>query len=730
MSHFAAWFSPAILHAFGWALVHFLWEGLALAALFAGLSAFCRTASARYLLGVATLAIMVAAPAITFTRLMPKASTASSSAAADSGTSAAMQQRLMAANSSANGAPMSPAPIQQSGALLWFVEAWFAGVVFLSLRAAGGFLAIERMRRKESKPVSAVLLEKCLALQRRLRLDRFIRYCECRRLDAPAVIGWFRPVILLPLTALTGLSDEQLEAVIAHELAHIRRFDSFVNLFQVAAETLLFYHPAVWWVSKRIRDERENCCDDVAITVCGDAVNYARALTLMEEWRSAPALAMAANRSPLAARVARLLGMGKLPGGVRSAGFAASTFCLAGALLAGNAFVGVAQNFFGWDGVPQSAQLSGTPESAARAVTHPAPPVPVTSRVGSATPNATSHLDASPAPRIEPQPQSTSSPSPAQSSSGSYIEDMKAAGFDNLTVEQLIALKTQGVTPDYVKAIHDLGLKPSVEELIGMKVQGITPEYIRDMRAAGVDVKMDHLIGMKVQGITPDYVKHVHDLGLQPSTDELVSMKVQGISPEYIQDMRASGVDAKIDQLIGMKVQGITPDYVKHIHDLGLKPGIDELVGMKVQGITPEYIRDMRAAGVDAKTDRLIGMKVQGITPEYVKQMHDLGIQPSADELVSMKVQGISPEYIRDMRATGFNPSIDQLVGMKVQGVTPEYVQALKKTGMADFKDDPDNYIAAKVNGITPEFIQTVQSHGFKDLDLDKLIALKRAGIF
>src|SRR5438874_11455604 len=85
--------------------------------------------------------------------------------------------------------------------------------------------------------------------------------------------------------------------IIAHELAHIRRLDGFVNLFQIGVETLLFYHPAVWWVSQRIRTEREHCCDDEAVAVSGDAVNYARALTLMEEWRTAPSLLMAANRS-------------------------------------------------------------------------------------------------------------------------------------------------------------------------------------------------------------------------------------------------------------------------------------------------------------------------------------------------------------------------------------------------------------------------------------------------
>src|SRR2546422_3972899 len=207
---------------------------------------------------------------------------------------------------------------------------------------AGGLILIERMRRREIKQVGAELYAKCLALQRRMGLDRVIRYCECHRLDVPAVLGWFRPVVLLPVRALTGLTEAQIEAVIAHELAHIRRLDCFVNLFQIAAETLLFYHPAVWWVSQRIRAEAENCCDDEAISLCGDAVNYARALTLMEEWRTAPALMMAANRSPLAERVIRLLGWDGAAGRIRVAGLAGSFVCLVGALLAGNAFFGIA----------------------------------------------------------------------------------------------------------------------------------------------------------------------------------------------------------------------------------------------------------------------------------------------------------------------------------------------------------------------------------------------------
>jgi hypothetical protein len=116
-----------------------------------------------------------------------------------------------------------------------------------------------------------------------------------------------------------------------------------VNLFQVAAESLLFYHPAVWWLSKRIRAERENCCDDAAIAICGSPLEYARALTMMEEWRATPALAMAANRAPLPARVRRLLGIPSLSSSARTANLTVGVLCLSVALFAGNAFFGIAR---------------------------------------------------------------------------------------------------------------------------------------------------------------------------------------------------------------------------------------------------------------------------------------------------------------------------------------------------------------------------------------------------
>jgi beta-lactamase regulating signal transducer with metallopeptidase domain len=617
MTHFASWVSPDVMRTLGWALVHFLWQGLALAALLSAAMAICRSAAARYTLAVGALVLMLAAPVVTFGILWYGRADANSSLAQPISLSAlphVFAQR--SPGSPLAGTLASPNSPARADALLWFVELWFAGVMILSLRTAGGVLLIERMRRKDAKPVSAKLHNLCLSVQQRLGLARAIRYCESSLLDAPAVIGWFRPAVLLPLTALTGLSDEQLQAVIAHELAHIRRLDNFVNLFQIVVETLLFYHPAVWWVSKRIRAERENCCDDAAISVCSDAVEYARALALMAEWRSAPALAMAVNRGPLAARVARLVGVGRNRTGVRSAGIAASFVCLAGAVLAANAFVGVAHTAFA-SALPAHAYNFNQPVNSSSQ--QDATSVATAARGAVATARDAAHANAETAALSAREmvhasaqtvvhslvtavasvmsPEQDQTPATqTQTPKTSYIEAMKAVGFDNLTADQLIGLKVQGVMPEYVKALHDLGLKPDVDELIGLRVQGVTPEYIRGMHDAGVSIDADKLIGMKVQGITPDYVREMHQFGVDPNADDLIGMKVQGVTTDYIKAMRAAGVTVTPDTVIGMKVQGITPEYVEQMHQLGIDSKADELIGMRVQGVTPEYIKEMRAA--------------------------------------------------------------------------------------------------------------------------------------
>jgi TonB family protein len=287
MTDLLSWMPLETGRDLGWTLIHFLWQGLLLAALLNTMLPLCRSAIARHNWALAILVVIALAPALTFLSIHDFGK--NGGAALPDATSLLPSASLLA--------PW----------MKWLVILWLAGVAALSLRALGGWYLAQSLGRRGTLAVPTELLQRCHELQRRLAVAWPVRFLLSRRIEVPMVIGWLRPVILIPVSAIAGLGPQQLDALILHELAHIRRLDTITNILLVAVETLLFYHPAVWWVSRRVRIEREHCCDDFAVSACGDAAMYVEALTSLEAWKGAGSLALAANGGKLKDRVARLL---------------------------------------------------------------------------------------------------------------------------------------------------------------------------------------------------------------------------------------------------------------------------------------------------------------------------------------------------------------------------------------------------------------------------------------
>ncbi|MEX2120157.1 MAG: M56 family metallopeptidase [Pirellulales bacterium] len=184
---------------------------------------------------------------------------------------------------------------------------WCLGVVTFGLRPLLSWHTVRRLRSVGVSPVPAAVAAMLKQTAERLRLRHAVQILQSTLTPVPVVIGYLRPVILLPTSVLSGVPTSQLEAILAHELAHVRRHDFLVNLVQTLVETVFFYHPAVWWLSHRIRIERENCCDDLAVAALGNRVAYGRALLAIEELRgAAPALALGVRSGSLQDRVRRL----------------------------------------------------------------------------------------------------------------------------------------------------------------------------------------------------------------------------------------------------------------------------------------------------------------------------------------------------------------------------------------------------------------------------------------
>lgn len=195
-----------------------------------------------------------------------------------------------------------------AGWMPWLSTVWLTGIALLSLRMAGGLWTIQRWRRRGRELTDQRIHNLVCQLLRKMNFNWTICCLESLDVSVPTVIGFCRPVLLVPVGIISGLTITELESILAHELAHIRRRDWLVNLFQTAAETMLFYHPAVWWMSKVIRSERENCCDDVAIAVCGDRLSLAKGLATLEESREGLLnLGLSATGGSLASRIRRIL---------------------------------------------------------------------------------------------------------------------------------------------------------------------------------------------------------------------------------------------------------------------------------------------------------------------------------------------------------------------------------------------------------------------------------------
>jgi beta-lactamase regulating signal transducer with metallopeptidase domain len=320
--------SQEIVQKLGWSLIHLIWQAAAVAVLTAVLLRILRRFSAnlRYAVACLALGLMVLLPVVTMQYIsgstQPPAKMEIVQEPAVLSIQPAGEIPTVETITYTEEKPVTTQPAKINYFSHWkqtitgFLESslpnivtlWLLGVFGFSIWHLGGWTQLQRLRKKMVKPVDAFLKNQLRRLSEKLHVKQAVELLESAVVQVPTVVGWVRPVILLPASALTGLSNEQLEAILAHELAHIKRFDYLVNLMQTMVEILGFYHPAVWWISHRIRIERENCCDDLAVAVCGDRISYARALTSLEEIRSRSDLAVAATGGHLFSRICRLIG--------------------------------------------------------------------------------------------------------------------------------------------------------------------------------------------------------------------------------------------------------------------------------------------------------------------------------------------------------------------------------------------------------------------------------------
>ena len=632
-------FSGPVAQSIGWALLHLVWQGAIVAAILAAALALMarRTANARYAISCAALALLPLLAAVTAWRAYEEPPLP-----LEGGSAVLRAQALPLDLAKAAAVHATRETLRSFGeiahdALPNVVLLWLVGVTILSIRLVVSWTRIKKLALNAS-PATDTWQRTLNRLAGALALRRGVAILESAAVEVPTVIGWLKPLILLPMSTISALKPEEIEMLLAHELAHIRRHDFFVNLLQTAVETLMFYHPAAWWISHRIRVEREHCCDDMAIETCGSALRYARALTHLEELRAHQTeLALAANGGSLLTRIRRLVTSNDDSASDTSRwGAAAAVLAVVIAVLAIPSMPALAKRNADpqLPSNPPKKTVAAKPSTTSITVESksvtcnkdhdsdiadvdvdfetPEPPDPpdtpeapmamAADEAGTPAPPAPMALPAPAMPRIAiAAPRVRVTPMPAIAPMAmAFASDLADSVIDG--VEGGVKGGIKGGVKGGVWTVrrkHSIGAdgKLSVDDLITLRSVGVTPEYIKQMRGTGLgDVSLDDIVAMRSQGVTPEYVSEMRNSGIEIKTArEIVTLRSMGVSPSYVKEMAGAGYrNLSARELVELRSMSVSPAFVKALADAGYTNlSVRDLVRLAASGVNADFIRDM-----------------------------------------------------------------------------------------------------------------------------------------
>jgi hypothetical protein len=469
----------------------------------------------------------------------------------------------------------------------------------------------------------------------------------------PATGGLLWPSVVLPSSA-DGWPDDRRRAVLAHELAHVKRFDCLTQALAQVACALFWWHPAVWYAARRLRVERERACDDLVLGTGTRASDYAaHLLEIARAHRgsrlAAPALVSMARPSHLESRLLWVLDAARSRG-APSTGATLLTVVLALGLIAPLAAMRPTEAAAGpgtWqDEGRDGGKKSGSPASS-----------PERRADGAADREA----------RKADRPLAKGDTIPWDDEveelialrevgvDSAYVAEMRAAGYADLTSGQLIALRASGVTGPYANAMNAQGWgRLTPEQLSGMGAVGVTAEYLADLRG---------------HGLAPG------------SAEEAAGLRAVRVDGAFIREMEAAGFrNVGAEQLSGLRAVGVTLDYVREMRGYGIDLDAAELADLRALRVDGAFIREMRAAGLTGlDVETLRDLRAGGVSAAYVRELAGVGLTGlSARTLAELGAHGVTADWVRELRAAGFaaNLTPDQLVRLRASGVDRELIRS------------------------------------------------------
>jgi beta-lactamase regulating signal transducer with metallopeptidase domain len=648
---------------------------------------------------------------------------------------------------------------------------WFAGMGIFILRLLSSISQVYYLRRRMNFHADPYWTEILDGLAEKSGIRQGIELLESALVRSPLTIGHLKPVILFPIGILNRLSESEVEAILAHELAHIMRSDYLFNILQNLIQAIFYFHPAVWWLSAQVNKERENACDDHAIALLGNKVNYAKALVAIQEmafFPQTPAFAMAfagTKKNQLLMRVQRLFSQPKTNFNIMEKWISTAIVLFLVIVIAfGQQIQNSPLNPLSSTENVEKGILSGLWEA-----TFTTDSVDITLSSGKNN-NRWMHGDTYAKSdftnlKIADGKTIFSMTRPAgcltcrgeiEGNAGygryeyapdeTYRTALQQAGIQEVDNELLMLCFYAGFPADYPAKLKQMGFKTIIREdliqLAAFHLDEKTVKQYQDLAASlgTKQLEMNELIFMKVANVTPDQVKRLGKAGYGDlNLNDVSQLSLHGVAPEYIKEMNEAGLGRlSSEDLLAAKIHGIDADFVKEAQNSGLnKMNFDDIMGMKIHGIDNDFIKNAINSGLNSVDVGSIvqnalsninintNIDLNGIDSADLAEAQNSGLgKLDMEDVMSMKIHGIDEAYIKKAQSMGLGKlSLDDIMSMKIHHIDEDFVKKAQNMGFG--KLSLDDIMSMKIHHIDEDFVKSAQNMGFGKLSLDDIMSIK-----
>lgn len=677
-----------------------------------------------------------------------------------------------AASAPASVAETSPLTIPRGIDISWstaIAGAYAAGVLGLTVLLLVQRWTVRQLVRSAEVVADAAWLRLVAECAGRMGIHRPVRLLRSRERNAPMALGTRHPSIVIPAVADTW-ADDRRRAVVLHELAHVARLDCLTQTLAAAACAIYWFHPAAWWVARRLRVERELACDDRVIAAGTEARDYAGHLLEIAYAfgnHRAPVLAVSmARRNQIEGRLIAALDARRnrsvparrahLAGATLAAALLYPLATLTPTLVAADKGAEPADEPVAVlaesrpDGLlePYAKVVKSSVKDARRLVRNATAAMglsqdllPGTWEIRPTGRDGTVHL------RLAELNSSSGSNVRIDQLEGLTAAHLTGAGgpvtfrlrrdagtftFDGV-MRQGVGAGTFSFTPDptFAGELEKRGFtRPAASEQYQLARHDIGYEFVDELSKQGYSKPpTSELVRAGQHGVRLTYLREMGALGYRlGSLPPLITLRDHGVTPDYVRALADQGYKGlSADEIREARDHGVSPEFVKAMREAGYGSlPMAEIIDARDHGVSPEFVRELGAAGhAKLPLDRLIRVRDHGVSPDYVREMSKLGHTLPIDDLIRARDHGVTVEFVREMASLGYDTlSMDSLIKLRDHGVTPEYARELKALGYDRLPHE--DLITLRDHGLTPDRIRSANARAGTRLPIDMLKSLAR----